>query len=77
VPIRSSLRSTMILRVREGNLYRSRGHPMHVMVNRSRETDEEEHVSPPMMRPVAPPVLLAQREPVFRGSHPSGSSGEE
>jgi hypothetical protein len=30
-----------------------------------------------MVRHVAPPVVLDQREPTFIGSHPSGSSREE
>jgi hypothetical protein len=30
-----------------------------------------------VVRQVAPPVVQAQRDPEFRGSHPSGSSGEE
>jgi len=50
----------MILRFREGNIYRSRGKPMCNVVNRSRETDEEEHVSLVVVRKVTPPV--AQRE---------------
>jgi hypothetical protein len=42
VPRRSSFRSTVVLGVREGNLYRLRGQPMSVVASRSRETDEEE-----------------------------------
>jgi hypothetical protein len=42
VPRRSSFRSTMVLGVREGNLYRLRGQPMRAVANRSRETDEEQ-----------------------------------
>jgi hypothetical protein len=45
-PDGSSFRSTMVLGVREGNLYRLRGHPMSVVASRSRETDEEEQVAP-------------------------------
>ena len=43
---RSSFRSMMILRVREGNLYRLRGHPMIDVASRSREIYEEEKVAP-------------------------------
>jgi hypothetical protein len=67
----------MVLGVRRGNLYRLRGQPMRVVTSRSRETDEEEQVAPPVMRQVAPLVVPAQREPELRGSQPSGSSREE
>jgi hypothetical protein len=67
----------MVLGVREGNLYRLRGHPMSVVASRSRETDEEEQVAPRVVRQVTPPVVQAQREPEFRGSQPSGSRREE
>jgi hypothetical protein len=56
VPRQSSFRSTMILGVREGNLYRLRGHPMRVVTNRSRGTNEEEQVAPLVVRQVAPPT---------------------
>lgn len=52
----------MILRVREGNLYRMRGNPMIFMTSKSRETYAKEKVAPPVMRHVAPPI--AQREKV-------------
>jgi hypothetical protein len=41
VPKRSNFISTMVLGVREGNLYRTRGQSMHAMTNKRRETDEE------------------------------------
>jgi hypothetical protein len=40
VPRWYSFRSTMVLGVREGNLYRLRGHPMSVVVNKRREKEE-------------------------------------
>ena len=46
VPRRSSFRSIVVLRVREGNLYRLRGKPMRVMASSSRETNKEERLSP-------------------------------
>jgi hypothetical protein len=49
MPRGSSFRSTVVLGVREGQ-------PMHVVTSRSRETDEEEQVAPPVVRQVAPPV---------------------
>jgi hypothetical protein len=64
VPRRSSFRSTVVLGVREGNLYRLRGHPMGVVANRRRETEEEEKVAPPVVRQMAPPVAQVQREQV-------------
>jgi hypothetical protein len=42
VPRWSIFGSTVVLGVREGNLYRLRGQPMSVVASRSRETDEEE-----------------------------------
>jgi hypothetical protein len=51
-----SFRSIVVLGVREGNVYRLRGQPMRVVVSRSRETDEEEQVTPLVVRKVAPPV---------------------
>jgi hypothetical protein len=42
----SSFISKVVLGVREGNLYRLRGHPMSVVANRRRETDEEDQVAP-------------------------------
>jgi hypothetical protein len=42
VPRWTSFRSTMVLGVREGNLYRLRGQPMVAMASRGRETEEEE-----------------------------------
>jgi hypothetical protein len=42
VPKRSNFKLTMVLGVREGNLYRLRGQPMSVVTSRSRETYEEE-----------------------------------
>jgi hypothetical protein len=59
---RSSFRSTMILGVREGNLYRMRDQLMHSVTSRSIETVEEEQGDPPVVRQVAPPI--AQREQV-------------
>jgi hypothetical protein len=56
VPRRSSFISTMVLGVREGNLYRSRGQPMRAVASRSRETDEEEQVVPPVVRQATPRV---------------------
>jgi hypothetical protein len=50
VPKQSSFRSTVVLGVRHGNLYRLRGHPMRVVASNSRETDEEEQVSPLVVR---------------------------
>jgi hypothetical protein len=47
---RSSFISIVILRIREGNLYRLRGQPMSTMDNSSRNIDEEEKVSPPVVR---------------------------
>jgi len=44
----------MLLGVREGNLYRMRVQPMGVVAIRSRETKEEEKLSPPMVRKMAP-----------------------
>jgi hypothetical protein len=41
VPRRSSFISTMVLGVREGNLYSLRGHPMSVLASRRKETEEE------------------------------------
>jgi hypothetical protein len=46
VPRWSSFILAVVLGVREGNLYRLRGHPMSVVTSRSRETDEEEQVAP-------------------------------
>jgi hypothetical protein len=40
----------MVLGVREGNLYMLRGQPMLVVASRSRETNEEEQVAPPVVR---------------------------
>jgi hypothetical protein len=77
VPRRTSFRSTMVLGVREGNLYRLRGQPMGAMASRGRETEEEEQVVPPEVRQMAPPVAQVQREPEFRGRRPSGSRREE
>jgi hypothetical protein len=56
VPRQSSFISAMALGVKEGDLYRMRDHPMSVMANRRRETDEEEKVSPLVVRQVDPPV---------------------
>jgi len=50
MPKRSSFRSIMVLRFREGNVHRMRGQPMCPVANRSRETDEEEKVAPLVMR---------------------------
>jgi len=54
----------MVLGVREGNLYRVKGQLMHIMSNRSRETNEEEQVAPRVVRQVAPPTTQKQREQV-------------
>jgi hypothetical protein len=40
VPRWYSFRSTVVLGVRERHLYRVRGHPMSVVVNKRRETEE-------------------------------------
>jgi hypothetical protein len=37
---------------------------MHVVTSRSRETDEEEQVAPPVVRQVAPPVVRELAPPV-------------
>jgi hypothetical protein len=50
---------------------------MHVVASKSRETDEKEQVAPPMVRQVAPPVVLAQRKSESRGIQPLGYSREE
>jgi hypothetical protein len=77
VPRRSRFRSTMVLGVRKGNLYRLRGYPMGVMASRSRETEEEEQVAPRLVKQVALLVVSAQREKEFIGVSPSGSKREE
>jgi hypothetical protein len=53
-----SFRSTVVLGDREGNLYRSRGHPMSFVANKIKETEKEEHVALPVVRNMAP--LVAQ-----------------
>jgi hypothetical protein len=63
MPRGSSFRSTMVLGVGEGQ-------PMRAVTCRNRETDEKEQVAPRVVRQVAPPVVLAKREPEFRGSQP-------
>jgi hypothetical protein len=40
----------MILGVRKGNFYRLRGQHMHVVTNRSRETNDEEKMAPLVVR---------------------------
>jgi hypothetical protein len=60
VPRGSSFRSTVVLGVRERNLYRLKGQPMQAMANSSRVTEVREQV--------APEVVQTQREPDFRGS---------
>jgi hypothetical protein len=45
VPRLSIFISIVVLGVREGNLYRLWGHPMSVVTNRSRETEEEKVAS--------------------------------
>jgi hypothetical protein len=89
VPRRYSFRSAVVLGVREGNLYRLRSQLMQAVTNSSRETDEEKHIAPSVVRqaspPVAqvwreqidPPVVQALRELEFRGSQPSRSNREE
>jgi len=54
----------MVLRVREGNLFRFRRPPMRVVTNRNREIDEEEHVAPQVVRQLAPPEAQVQRKKV-------------
>jgi hypothetical protein len=60
VPRGSSFKSTVVLGVRESNLYRLKGQPMRAMANSSRVTEVREQV--------APKVVQTQREPDFRGS---------
>jgi len=50
---------------------------MSVVTIMSRETDEEEHVAPRVVRQVIPLVVRDQRQPEFIGSHPLGSKREE
>jgi hypothetical protein len=64
MPRQYSFRSTMVLRVREGNLYRMRGQPMRYVASSSRETYEEEKVSPPVVRHATPPIENIQKEQV-------------
>jgi hypothetical protein len=56
VPRQYNFTSTMILGVRERNLYRLRSHPTHVMTRRRKEIDKEEKVAPLVVRQVALPV---------------------
>jgi hypothetical protein len=37
---------------------------MHVVTNKSIETNDEEHVAPSVVRQVAPPTMHVQREQV-------------
>jgi hypothetical protein len=46
IPRGYSFKSIMVLGVREG-------HSMHVVTNRSKQTDEEEHMAPQVVRQVA------------------------
>jgi hypothetical protein len=55
MPIGYSFRSIVVLGVRGGK-------PMHVVVNKSIETDEREYI--------APPVVLYKKETKLRGSQP-------
>jgi hypothetical protein len=56
MPRQYSCRLVMILRVREGTLYRLRGRPMCFVTSKSREIDEQDQVAPLVVRQVAPPV---------------------
>jgi hypothetical protein len=60
MPRGSSSDTTVVLGVRESNLYRLKGQPMRAMANSSRVTEVKEQV--------APKVVQTQREPDFRGS---------
>jgi hypothetical protein len=60
MPRGSSSNTTMVLGVRESNLYRLKGQPMRAMANSSRVTMNREQV--------ALKVVQTQREPDFRGS---------
>jgi hypothetical protein len=78
-----------VLGVRKGNLYRLMGQPIRVLTRKNREADEEEKEAPSVVKQVsqpttqderewvAPPMVLAQREPKFIGIQPSGSSKEK
>jgi hypothetical protein len=52
----------VILGVREGYLYRSRGQPMYVVTSRRKEIYEEEHIGPSLVRQVSPLVSQIYRE---------------
>jgi hypothetical protein len=69
MPRGSSSDTTMVLGVRESNLYRLKGQPMRAMASNNRVTEDKEQV--------APKVVQTQRESDFRGSHPSGFGGKE
>jgi hypothetical protein len=60
MPRGSSSDTTVVLGVRESNLYRLKGQPMRAMANSSRVTVNREQV--------ALKVVQTQREPDFRGS---------
>jgi hypothetical protein len=66
VPRRSNFRSTAILGVKEGNLYRLRDQPMRAVNKSRKETDEEEQVAPLVVQvqreQIAPPMVQAQKE---------------
>jgi hypothetical protein len=72
VPRGSSFRSTVVLGVRESNLYRLKGQPMRAMASSSRLTEDREQIVPQAMQvqreQVALEVVQTQREPDFRGS---------
>jgi hypothetical protein len=57
-PRGSSSDTTVVLGVRESNLYRLKGQPMRAMANSSRVTEDKEQV--------APKVVQTQRESTFR-----------
>jgi hypothetical protein len=81
VPRGSSFRSTVVLGVRERNLYRLKGQPIRAIASSSRLTEDREQIAPQAMQvqreQVALEVVQTQRESDFRGSQPSGFSGEE
>jgi hypothetical protein len=66
MPRGSCPNSTMVLGVRESNLYRLKGQPMRAMANSSRVTEVREQV--------ASKVVQTQREPDFRES-PTSEEG--
>jgi len=69
VPRGSSFRSTMVLGVRESNLYRMKGQPMRAMVSSSKVTMVRERVPPE--------IVQIQRESDLIRSLPLGSNGRE